>query len=277
LDHELSQKIRYLAQVNSVNLSTWDEEFLIKSFNRTSISAGFKNPLQYYEHLIANAQEADSYFKSLYITYTQFFREPLLFAYLEHKFIPNLIRQTLEGSEIRVWSAGCSTGQEAYSLAILFDEQLKSVGKELRLRIFATDVSTEALAIAENGVYSAFEMQNVRLKHIQTYFSETNEKYTVARGIRDRVTFSYYNLLDTASANPPDSIFGNFDLVCCNNLLMYYKNEIRMFILQKIERSLAPMGVLTVSEAERAFIKSNTGFQPVTTTIAMFHKPGYAT
>ncbi len=233
-----------------------------------------QDPFRYVEHLKTNAPEADSYFRSLYITYTQFFREPLLFAYLEQKYIPNLIRQAPEGSELRIWSAGCSSGQEPYSLAILFHEQIKTAGKGLRFRIFATDVSAEALATAKGSVYSADEMQNVRLRHIQAYFTEKGDRYAVASSIKEQVNFSYYDLLDTVSANPPDSIFGNFDLVCCNNLLMYYKKETRMFILRKIERSLAPTGMLTVSEAERSFIKNSTDFQPVSTPVAVFHKPG---
>lgn len=235
-----------------------------------------KNPLHYCEYLKEDAREAESYFRSLYITYTQFFREPFLFAYLEHRIIPNLIHHAPEGSEIRVWSAGCSSGQEAYSLAMLIDEQLKSTAKQLRFRIFATDISREALFIAETGVYPAAEMLNVRLKHMQAYFSETNGSYTVSRRLKDQISFSYYDLLDATSANPPDSIFGNFDIVCCNNLLMYYSKDVRLSILKKIEGALAQSGFLAVSEAERAFVKNYTAFLPTFIPVAVFRRSGDA-
>ena len=275
MEQDFAQSIRGLEQVYSVNLSVFDDEFLRKSFIRSSTQTGIQQPSLYLEHLKTDAQAAESYFRSLYITYTQFFRDPLLFAYLEHRVIPNLIHQMKEDGEIRVWSAGCATGQEAYSLAMLFDEQLKTTKKGIRLRIFATDVSEHALAIANKGVYAAFDMQNVRFKQVQAYFIESGGQYTVTSEIRSPISFSRYDLLEAGSENPPDSIFGNFDLVCCNNLLMYYKKEIRMSMLQKIERSLAPTGVLTVSEAERAFIKNSTDFQPVSTPVAVFHKPNF--
>lgn len=248
----------------------------MKSFSRAAVSAGFQTPIPYIEFVSENAQKAHACFQSLYITYTQFFRDPLLFAYLEQKTIPGLIRNAQDKGEIRIWSAGCATGQEAYSLAMLLDEQSKSIGKQIDFRVFATDVSSEALYYAENGVYTSFEMQNVKLKYMQTYFSESNGKYAISHAIKDRVSFSNYDLLDTTSVSPPDCIFGDFDLVCCNNILMYYKSEYRKFILRKIDRSLSADGVLTVSEPERPFIKTNTGFQPVSTSVAMFHKPGYS-
>lgn len=275
MDEKLFGFIIDLAETHSTDLTAFDEEFLIKSLIRKSDSMGMKNPLHYCKHLKENALEADSFFQSLFITYTQFFREPFLFAYIEQRIIPNLIHQAPEGSEIRVWSAGCSSGQEAYSLAILLDEQLKSVSKTLRFRVFATDVSAESLAAARKGVYSSGDIQNVRLKHIQTCFSESDGRYAVIQRIKDNVNFSCYDLLDADSANPPDSIFGNFDIVCCNNLLMYYKKDVRLFILHKIEGSLAPTGTLTVSEAERAFVKNNTGFQPIIAPVAVFNKPDF--
>ena len=275
VDEKLQKAIQGLTHTYKFDLLAFDEEFLTKSLGRGAAAAGIQEPIAYCEHLKHNPEAADQFFKSIHITYTQFFREPLLFAYIEHRLLPSFIQQAPKGREIRIWSAGCSTGQEAYSLAIIFDEYLRSAGKELRFRIFATDISREALSVAERGEYFESDMQNVKLKYVRACFIEAGGKYAVVKAIKDKVSFAHYDLLDTSSANPPESIFGNFDLVCCNNLLMYYRKDLRMAMLKKLERSLTPAGLLAVSEAERSFIKSNTSFQPVTIPISIFQKTGY--
>ena len=102
LEHDFAQSIRRLEQVYSVNLSVCDDEFLRKSFVRSSALTGIQQPSLYLEHLKTDAEAAESYFRSLYITYTQFFRDPLLFAYLEHRVIPNLMHPMMKDTEIRV-------------------------------------------------------------------------------------------------------------------------------------------------------------------------------
>lgn len=275
VDEKLHQAIQELVYAYNFELLAFDEEFLIKSLGRGADAAGLQEPVAYCEHLKHNPEAADHFFKSFHITYTQFFREPLLFAYIEHRLVPGFVQQAPQGREIRIWSAGCSTGQEAYSLAIILDEYLRATGKELRFRIFATDISREALSVAERGEYYESDMQNVKLKYARAYFTEAGGKYTVVKAIKDKVSFAHYDLLDTSSANPPESIFGSFDLVCCNNLLMYYRKDLRMVMLKKLERSLSPNGLLAVSEAERSFIKSNTNFQPVTVPVSIFQKTNF--
>jgi len=273
LEENLSTMIVQTANAYAVDLSVFDDEFLTKSFFRKYEASGMNNPIEYCAFLQENHIEATDFFQSLIITYTTFFRDPFMFTYLEHRIIPALVRNAQAGSEIRIWSAGCSSGPEAYSIAILIDEQIQLIQKEIRFRVFATDISGEVLSIAREGIYDATAMQNVKLKHLQQYFSESNGKYSVSANLKNHVSFSAYDLLDTSSANPPDSIFGNFDLISCNNLLMYYKKEIRLNILKKFERSLAPNGLLAVSEAERAFVKNSTKFQPISMPIAVFYNP----
>lgn len=272
MDGELLQCVIDVARSYSVDLSIYDEAFLEKSIARICDAAGRKDYAAYCEDLKKDRREAEALFQSMRISYSRFFREPLLFALLEQRVLPGIIQRASEGSEIRAWSAGCSCGQEAYSLAILLDEQIKSSGKRLRYRIFATDVSEDALSAAKNGIYAAADLQNVKLKHMQPCFSKIGDQYAVSPHLKEHVKFSYYNLLDASSANPPESIFGNFDIVFCCNLIMYYKKEYRLFILKKIERSLSQSGFLAVGEAERAFVKTNTGFQPVSFPVAVFHR-----
>lgn len=274
MQKELLGQIVDIARSCSVDLAIYDEAFLAKTIVRGCDAAGIKNPADYCARLKESRPEAEAFFQSFRVTYSRFFREPLLFALLDQWIIPGIVRRAPPGSEIRVWSAGCACGQEAYSLAMLLDEQLQSSGKGLRYRIFATDVSRTALAAAQSGVYAAADVDNVPLKYIRAYFVETEGRYAVSPHLRERVGFSFYDLLDASSASPPESIFGNFDIVCCSNLIMYYKAETRWFILKKIERSMSQAGVLAVGEAERAFVKSNGLFLPVSAPAAVFYKPG---
>jgi chemotaxis methyl-accepting protein methylase len=199
----------------------------------------------------------------------------LLFDLLDQMVIPDLIRRTPAGKEIRIWSAGCSCGQEAYSLAMLLDDRVESSDKHLQYRIFATDVSETALANARKGIYSTTDVKNVRHHHMQAYFTEKNGEYAVSQRLKDKVGFSLYDMLDTSVAAPPESIFGCFDIVCCSNLMMYYKAEIRSFILRKIENAVSQSGFLVVGEADRAFVKKNSALRPITVPVSAFRKSAY--
>lgn len=276
MDKEQIQLVIEIARSYFVDLTIYDEVFLGNSIARRSSAININNPDDYCAHLRGNRAEAEIFFQSLRITYSRFFREPLVFALLEQWVIPGILRRVPSGSEIRVWSAGCSCGQEAYSLAMLLDEHVKSLDKDLRYRIFATDVSNTALATARAGVYTASDVKNVQLKYMQAYFTQHDGKYIVSPQLKQHVAFSHYDLLDATSASPPESIFGCFDIVCCSNLMMYYKKEMRLFILKKIERTMSKTGFLAVGEAERAFVKSNSGFQPISVPAAVFHKPGFS-
>ncbi len=276
MDKEQMQLVIDIARSYSVDLIVYDEVFLRNSIARRCSSIGIENSADYCECLKENREEAENFFRSLHITYSRFFRDPMGFALFEQWIIPDILRRAPMGGEIRVWSAGCSCGQEAYSLAILLDEQLKSSGKDLRYRIFATDVSDTALATARAGVYTASDVKNVQLKYIQAYFIQSDGKYVVSPQLKQHIAFLHYDLLDATSASPPESIFGCFDIVCCSNLMMYYKKETRLFILKKIEQAISKTGFLAVGEAERAFVKSNSGFQPISAPVAIFHMPGYS-
>ncbi len=273
MDEGLLQLVIDAASSYSVDLTIYDEAFLAKSVKRGCDAAGINNPGDYCARLKESKAEAEIFFQSLRITYSRFFRNPMLFALLEQWIIPGVIRCAPAGGEVRLWSAGCSCGQEAYSLAMLLDDQLESSGKDLRYRIFATDVSEQALTAAREGVYSEADVKNVPFKYMRAYFTEGEGRYAVSPRLKKNVGFSVYDLLDASSASPPESIFGSFDIVCCSNLMMYYKKNIRLLILKKIERSISQPGFLAVGEAERAFVKSNGGFRPISVPAAVFRKP----
>jgi chemotaxis protein methyltransferase CheR len=179
-------------------------------------------------------------------------------------------RERFGGGEIRIWSAACAAGQEAYSVAILLEDMAAERGKPIPFRIIATDVSDAQLAIARKGVYDDDAVRNVRLRHLRRYFSEQGKAYVIAPGLRDRVDFSSYDLLDERSSSPPASIYGDFDIVLCCNLLFYYRPSVRRLILERVRRGLSPNGYLVTGEAERAIVQDAGGFRAMTPPTAVF-------
>jgi len=269
-NEELREIIRVMNQIHGRDISMYDESFLIKTLGKRWIATGVKTASEYLRYLEVNNREVEEFYRSLNINYSEFFRNPLTFALLEQWILPKLINQKSNGGELRVWSAGCSAGQEAYSMAMLLDKLVAAGGKPIRFRIFATDTSPTALALARDGVYDKDGVQNLRLKHIHNYFTVEGETYTIASRLRESVNFSMYDLLDQSSANPPESIYGDFDIVFCSNLLFYHKPALRHLILQKVQQSMSTMGYLVTGEAERAFVEKFDRLHMVAPPAAVF-------
>lgn len=181
--------------------------------------------------------------------------------------LPGLVKTKKEsGGEIRVWSAGCASGQEAWSLAILLEE----LAGPVPYRIFATDLADPGFA--RLGVYGAEAVGNVRVRHLREFFSRQGESYSVVPRLRARVDFSAYDLLDRSSASPAASIYGGFDLILCCNLLFYYRQEARRHILDKVCHALSPSGYFVTGEVERAMVQGQNGLRAVISPAAVFEK-----
>ncbi|MEI8190326.1 MAG: CheR family methyltransferase, partial [candidate division NC10 bacterium] len=185
-----------MRQAHGRDLSQFDESFLIKSIEKRLAATACGTAAAYLERLADDRAEAEALCDSLRIGYSEFFRDPLTFALLERVVLPALVQEKSGGPEIRIWSAGCAAGQEAYSVAILLEELATLRERPVPFRIFATDVSEADLAVARNGVYDHAAVQKVRLRHLRDYFSAKGEIYVVAPRLRDRVDFSTYDLLD---------------------------------------------------------------------------------
>jgi len=247
-------------RAHGFDLAVYDEAFLTRSLAKRMEATGHANLADYAAFLCADAAEAVALFRSLRISYSEFFRNHLGFAVLEEVVLPRLLSGGNRRDEIRVWCAGCGAGQEAYSVAMLLDELISVRGSTASYRIFATDISEAALALARLGIYDASSMGNVRTKHLHAYFSQNGETFTVAKSLKERIEFSLYDLLDERTSSPPVSIFGDFDLVICSNLLFYYRTEMQERILGKVLRSLSTDGCLLTGEAERGIIAQTGGF-----------------
>ena len=261
----LDEIIRMMGRTHGSDISHYDKLFLMKSLKNRLTAIGIKSAQAYISCLEQNSAEAQTFFRSLQIPYSEFFRNQLTFALLEQLILPSLIaeKEKADRAEIRVWSAGCATGQEPYSIAILLDDLIAAGGNPVGFRIFATDISEAELAAARKGVFDLGTVQNVRMKHFHKYFNVMGDSCTINPALKERIDFSIFDLLDDCLVCPPASIYGEFDLVICCNLLFYYRPDIRQLILNKVYRALSPGGYFATGEAERAIVAKTGGLRAV--------------
>ncbi len=266
--------IEVLRLRHGLDVSGFNASFLANSLDRRRNAEAGENSSDYVDRLSEDSSEAEAFYRSLLVTHSEFFRNPLAFALLEQIIIPGLLEQKSlhKQSELRIWSAGCASGQEACSVAILLDELSVARNSSISYRIFATDLSEPNLAQAQAGVYSADTVGNIRSRQLREYFIRHDESFSIIPRIMERMNFSVYNLLDTSTTTPPESIYGGFDLVMCSNVLFYYQQEAQRFILDKLRRSLAPGGYLLTGETERQIVDCIGGFRAVVPPITIFQR-----
>lgn len=269
---ELEKITSFLLSKHGVDISVYDESFLKNSIEKRLNLSNCIDLDKYYDYLINSKLESESLLESFNISFSEFFRNPVTFAYLEQHILPTLIakKQKNGEKEIRIWSAACAAGQEAYSAAILCDELLDR-NMDISFRIFATDINPSELEKGKLGIYSPAVVSKVSLKRIQTYFTQKGDSYAIDPLLKQKIDFSVFDLLNETNGAPSASIFGNFDLVFCCNLLFYYKAEIRKRILAKTGACLSKGAYLITGESEREIIKGHF-YQEVFTASAIFQK-----
>lgn len=255
--------ILLMSEKFNTDISIFSTNFLESAIaNRMNLSS--LNSLSAYQQKIVNDPvESEMFIKSLSNSYSTFFRNPLTFALLYQVVLPKIIDEKAKNNdpEIRIWSAGCASGQEPYSLAILTDDLLNLKPSEIRYQIFATDNADTELKSAGLGIYDYDAIKNTPYSFIKKYFIKTGKFYCVRERIKTRVELSHYNLLDAASLAPPASIYGDFDLVMCSNVLFYYKPEVQKMILEKFRKTIRKGGFLITGEAETGILNSAAGFR----------------
>jgi two-component system CheB/CheR fusion protein len=211
-----------------------------------------QNLKQYLRFVQANPHELDSLFQELLIGVTSFFRDPQAFEALAQKGLPSLVDGNPERGVLRVWIAGCSTGEEAYSLAILLQEYLTQKKLRLTLQIFASDLDSRAIETARAGLYPVGIAGDLTPARLQRFFTKEDGSYRIKKEIRDLVVFATHNVLT-------DAPFTKMDLLSCRNLLIYLDSAAQHKLLPLFHYALKPKGILflgsseTIGESERLF------------------------
>ena len=201
----------------------------------------------YVKYLEHTAAEVDALFNDLLIGVTQFFRDPAVFRQMEKSVIPKLLGSPRPpGEPVRVWVPGCSTGEEAYTIAILLLERLAALKKTHRIQIFATDINPAAIATARAGVYPAAIAKDLTPKRLAHYFTtEPGGKYRIHKNVRNLLIFSEQDV----NRDPP---FSRLDLISCRNLLIYLGGELQQKLIPLFHYALKPGGVLLLGPSEGA-------------------------
>ena len=199
----------------------------------------------YVQYLQQTPPEVELLFRDLLIGVTNFFRDPEAFTALETLVIPQLFEGKTSGSVVRVWTTGCSNGEEAYSIAILLQERLEALKQNYRIQVFATDIDSRAIAVARAGLYPASIANDITPERLARFFTlePDGSAYRVHKGIRDMLVFSEQDLIK----DPP---FSKMDLISCRNLLIYLGADLQKKLIALFHYALNPGGRLFLGTSE---------------------------
>jgi two-component system CheB/CheR fusion protein len=204
----------------------------------------------YVNFLREHPEETQALLKDLLISVTNFFRDSPVFTTLELQLMPLLTDAKTREDTLRIWVAGCATGEEAYTLAMLFAERTLDIVDAPSVQIFATDIDETALATAREGLYTLNDAADVSPERLRRFFAKEGEEYRIRPEIRKMVLFAHHNVLK----DPP---FSRLDLVSCRNLLIYFNQTAQQRVLETFHFSLNPGGYLLLGMAENTHGKSD--------------------
>ena len=197
----------------------------------------------YIKHLQKNTEEVIKLFNELLIGVTSFFRDKEPFDILKKEVIPKIIAKKSSGDTIRIWIPGCSTGEEAYSIAILFNEVISKQKKDIKVQIFASDIDEKAINIARLGMYPDTIVTDIEKDRLHSYFNVEGQGYRIKKDIRDQIVFAEHNLMK----DPP---FSKLDMISCRNLLIYLNIEAQKKVFSIFHYALVNEGVLFLGSSE---------------------------
>lgn len=270
----LEQLEKELFNITGIQLDSYNPEFLINRIKERMLSLGIERQSDYLERLKTFPGEAEILLHTIGINVSKFFRNPLIYEIFEHHILPNLLwRKTKEADKsIRIWSAGCACGEEPYSIAILLHSLLYNQLDDWQINIFGTDINSQSLTQAANGLYDTTRLSETKFGYLQSYFTPDGSKYRIKSTIRNMVNFSLEDLATKQRVAPAESIYGEFDLVFCRNVMIYFNEKTRKEILNKIVHTLCSNGLLVLGESEGLLSDEMVSFTEVDRKNRIFKK-----
>jgi two-component system CheB/CheR fusion protein len=243
----LDSVLALVASHGNIDFTQYKTTTLLRRISRRMALNHFHTLEEYRDFLAGHPDEIEELVKALLIKVTEFFRDPEAFEFLATEVMPKIIERGRErGRVLRMWSAGCATGEESYSLALLVAHALGRELPEWRVKIFATDVDEDAVGFARRGYYPANVLRSLPTEFLTRYFEASDQGYRVAKPLRQTIIFGQQDL----SRGTP---FPNIDLVVCRNLLIYFKPELQQSVLDVFSYSLQrTSGYLFLGKAETA-------------------------
>ena len=243
-DRRMRTLLEQLRTRSGIDFTAYKEPTIRRRLQRRMLDSGNPTLEEYMHYLRRQPQEFDRLASSFLIKVTDFYRDSDLFAYLREHLLPSLIEESrAKANELRLWSSGCATGEEAYSLAILVSELLGDNLDQFSVRIFATDLDPDAVAFARRGVYPASALKSLPPELKERYFTRLESGFEVRKNVRGIVIFGQHDLGQRAP-------FPRIDMVLCRNVLIYFTPELQRRALQLFAFALRPGGCLVLGKAE---------------------------
>ena len=243
---------RLIEKEAGIYLAAAKKSLLVGRLSRRLRELGLSDLRKYYKRVLADPAEHTRMIDCVATNETQFFREPLHFEFLEHRILPRWISQAETGQrlrKVRVWSAGCSTGEEPYSIAMTLLYHLPHAAG-WQVEILATDISTRVLARARLGVWPVEKARQIPTSYLKSFMlrgTGTQEgKMKAGLEIQRAVRFEHLNLIEGQSS----SLSAGFDLIFCRNVLIYFQPETKARVVNRLLRHLSPEGYLFVGHSE---------------------------
>jgi two-component system CheB/CheR fusion protein len=240
---DLQNVLELLRQGTGVDFSFYKANTLQRRISRRMVLHRI-DELQDYAGILQNdAAEVEALYQDILIHVTSFFRDPETFEAIQAKILPSLFQNRSRQEPLRVWTLGCSTGEEAYSMAILLAEAAEAHASSIQMQIFASDLNEAGIEKARAGVYSKSIAADVSPERLRRYFAEVNGSYRISKSIREMCVFARHNVL----SDPP---FSRIDLISCRNLLIYLQPALQQKVLPLLHLALKPAGFLVLGSSE---------------------------
>lgn len=240
---ELAKVLDLVRRSSGVDFTSYKHNTLYRRITRRMVLHKIEGLRDYARFVHSEPKELDALYQDILINVTSFFRNPESFEALKAKVFPKLAERRASQGPVRIWTLGCSTGEEAYSVAIAFFEFLEEIGHDIPVQIFATDLNGTGISRARTGVYPKNIEHDVSPERLRRYFAEVDGHYRVSKSIRDAVVFARHNAL----TDPP---FSHLNLISCRNLLIYLEPVLQQRLISIMHYGLTPHGVLWLGSSE---------------------------
>jgi two-component system CheB/CheR fusion protein len=239
----LERIVEQLRIASGVDFNDYKRNTLYRRITRRAVLHKLEGLTDYARFLQSNPGEMDALYHDVLINVTSFFRNREAFEVLKARVFPRLTKDRSRHNPVRIWSIGCSTGEEAYSIAIAFAEFTEAARVQVPLQVFATDLNAAGVEKARVGLYPRAIAQDISAERLRRFFIETDGSYRIAKSIRDTTVFARHNVL----ADPP---FSRVDLISCRNLLIYLEPVLQQKVVGVAQYALKPHGVLWLGSSE---------------------------
>lgn len=253
-----------LRSAKGLDFTYYKTPAISRRISRRMVLLKMENIRDYIKFLSRNKGEAENLYEDLLINVTSFFRDMKVFEALKKQVLPSILKNKTKDSGIRIWVPGCSSGEEAYSIAICLIEAMGNKARAIPVQIFATDVSEISINKARRGIYGKNIKDNITLERLKRFFTKTDDAYKISKQLREMCVFSKQNVF----SDPP---FSNIDLISCRNLLIYFQPVLQKNVLHRFHYSLRPGGFLLLGNSEAAGGYSNI-FKPLNKKQKIFVK-----